>query len=95
MNGEQYARFKEQSAAMNTQGAGTTAYPLTEEERANLAAGVSTDWQDLLYKPGFNTSHQLGLQGGVENILDTQYRVFASGIHGPGRNVFIALRIHL
>ncbi|GGD52284.1 SusC/RagA family TonB-linked outer membrane protein [Emticicia aquatilis] len=70
MNGEQYAKFKELSAAYNTQGAGTTAYPLTEEERANLAAGVSTDWQDLLYKQGFNTSHQLGLQGGVEN---TQY----------------------
>ncbi|GAB2612835.1 TonB-dependent receptor [Emticicia sediminis] len=70
MNGEQYAKFKELSAAYNTQGAGTTAYPLTEEERANLAAGISTDWQDLLYKQGFNTSHQLGLQGGVEN---TQY----------------------
>lgn len=70
MNGEQYAKFKELSAAYNTQGAGTTAYPLTEEEKANLAAGVSTDWQDLLYKAGFNTSHQLGLQGGVEN---TQY----------------------
>lgn len=70
MNGEQYAKFKELSAAYNTQGAGTTAYPLTEEEKANLAAGVSTDWQSLLYKQGFNTSHQLGLQGGVEN---TQY----------------------
>lgn len=70
MNGAQYAKFKEQSAALNSQGAGTTAYPLTEEEKANLAAGVSTDWQDLLYKQGFNTSHQLGLQGGVEN---TQY----------------------
>lgn len=70
MNGEQYAKFKDLSAAYNTQGAGTTAYPLTEEEKANLAAGVSTDWQSLLYKPGFNTSHQLGLQGGVEN---TQY----------------------
>ncbi|MEA5260130.1 TonB-dependent receptor [Arcicella aquatica] len=70
MNGEQYAKFKDLSAAYNTQGAGTTAYPLTDEEKANLAAGVSTDWQDLLYKQGFNTSHQLGLQGGVEN---TQY----------------------
>lgn len=70
MNGEQYAKFKDLSATYNTQGAGTTAYPLTEEERANLAAGISTDWQDLLYKQGFNTSHQLGLQGGVEN---TQY----------------------
>lgn len=70
MNGEQYAKFKDLSAAYNTQGAGTTAYPLTEEEKANLAAGVSTDWQDLMYGKGFNTSHQLGLQGGVEN---TQY----------------------
>ena len=70
MNGEQYAKFKDLSATYNTQGAGTTAYPLTEEEKANLAAGVSTDWQDLLYKQGFNTSHQLGLQGGLEN---TQY----------------------
>jgi TonB-dependent starch-binding outer membrane protein SusC len=70
MNGEQYAKFKDLSAAYNTQGAGTTAYPLTEEEKANLAAGVSTDWQDLLYKQGFNTSHQLGLQGGTEG---TQY----------------------
>ncbi|MCP9747067.1 TonB-dependent receptor [Lacihabitans sp. CS3-21] len=70
MNGEEYAKFKDLSAAYNTQGAGTTAYPLTEEERTNLAAGVSTDWQDLLFRQGFNTSHQLGLQGGVEN---TQY----------------------
>ncbi len=70
MNGEQYARLKDQAAALNTQGAGTTAYPLTDEEKTNLAAGVSTDWQSLLYKQGFNTSHQLGLQGGVEN---TQY----------------------
>lgn len=70
MNGEQYAKFKDLSATYNTQGAGTTAYPLTEEEKANLATGVSTDWQDLLYKQGFNTSHQLGLQGGLEN---TQY----------------------
>lgn len=70
MNGEQYTKFKDLSAAYNTQGAGTTAYPLTEEEKANLAAGVSTDWQDLMYGKGFNTSHQLGLQGGVEN---TQY----------------------
>lgn len=69
-NGAQYAKLKDVAAALNSQGAGTTAYPLTDEEKANLAAGVSTDWQDLLYKQGFNTSHQLGLQGGVEN---TQY----------------------
>jgi hemoglobin/transferrin/lactoferrin receptor protein len=34
------------------------------------------------------------LQAGVDNIFDTQYRAFASGINAPGRNVFAALRFH-
>ena len=34
------------------------------------------------------------LQAGVDNIMDTQYRTFASGINAPGRNVFVALRFH-
>lgn len=36
----------------------------------------------------------LTLQAGVDNILDTQYRTFASGINAPGRNAFFALRFH-
>jgi hemoglobin/transferrin/lactoferrin receptor protein len=28
---------------------------------------------------------------GIENIFDTQYRTFASGINAPGRNVFVSL----
>lgn len=70
MNGQEYAQFKDDAAKYNTVSPGTTPYPLTALESANLAAGVNTDWQDLLYQQGFNTSHQLGLQGGVEN---TQY----------------------
>ncbi len=34
------------------------------------------------------------LQAGVDNIFDTQYRTFASGINAPGRNIFAALRFH-
>lgn len=34
------------------------------------------------------------VQAGVDNILDTQYRTFASGINAPGRNVFMAVRFH-
>jgi hemoglobin/transferrin/lactoferrin receptor protein len=52
-------------------------------------------WMTLNAKFGYNFRKYFVLQGGVENILDTQYRVFASGIHGPGRNIFIALRIHI
>lgn len=52
-------------------------------------------WMTLNVKFGYNFRKYFVVQGGIENILDTQYRVFASGIHSPGRNVFIALRIHL
>ncbi len=72
MNGKEYAKFKEDAAKLNTASPGTSSYNLTPIEAANLAEGVDTDWQDLMYKQGFNTSHQLGLQGGVEN---TQYSI--------------------
>ena len=39
-------------------------------------------------------SEKLSLNMGIENILNTQYRSFASGINGPGRNLFIAVRLN-
>ncbi|HVI44470.1 MAG TPA: TonB-dependent receptor [Chitinophaga sp.] len=36
------------------------------EERRQLAAGKSTDWQDLIYRTGIMTNHQLGISGGNE-----------------------------
>jgi TonB-dependent starch-binding outer membrane protein SusC len=72
MNASQYNQFKIDATRLNTSAPGTTSYPLTPIEIENLAKGVDTDWQDLMYKQGFNTSHQLGLQGGVEN---TQYSI--------------------
>ncbi|NJN34365.1 MAG: TonB-dependent receptor [Saprospiraceae bacterium] len=35
---------------------------------------------------------KLTLQTGLDNIFDVQYRVFASGIHAPGRHLFVAAR---
>ncbi|MFN8354728.1 MAG: TonB-dependent receptor [Spirosomataceae bacterium] len=74
MNGAEYAKFKEDAATYNRSGypnnVGTSSYLLTQAEKDALAAGISTNWQDLLYKQGYMTSHQIGLQGGVEN---TQY----------------------
>ncbi|CCH00363.1 TonB-dependent receptor plug [Fibrella aestuarina BUZ 2] len=70
MNGPEYAQFKLDAAKYNRTAPGTTAYPLTIKEQEALTNGVSTDWQGLIYKPGFNTNHQLGMQGGTEN---TQY----------------------
>ncbi|GAB4051207.1 TonB-dependent receptor [Spirosoma litoris] len=69
-NGPEYAQFKADATKYNRSAPGTTAYPLTQAEQDALAAGVSTDWQDLIYKSGFMTNHQLSMTGGVEN---TQY----------------------
>jgi len=70
MNGPEYARFKEEAAKYNRTNPGTSGYLLTQQERDALAAGISTDWQDLIYRAGFMSNHQLGMQGGNEN---TQY----------------------
>ncbi len=40
----------------------------------------------------YKTGQGMYWQVGVQNILDTQYRTFASGINAPGRNIQIAVR---
>ena len=57
MNGKEYAQFKLDAGQPNT-------YGLTNAEQAALAAGVSTDWQDLIYQQGFTSSNQLSITGG-------------------------------
>jgi len=78
MNGTEYAQFKTDAANYNRSSwpssAGTTSYPLTQAEKDALAAGVSTNWQDLIYRTGSNTSHLLSVNGGSEN---TQYSLSA------------------
>ncbi|GAB1396906.1 hypothetical protein MASR1M65_16840 [Saprospiraceae bacterium] len=39
---------------------------------------------------GYNWK-SLGISVGVDNILDTHYRTFASGINAPGRNFKVSL----
>ncbi len=65
-NGAEYAQFKTDAAIYNRSAPGTSSYLLTPLEQAALAAGISTDWQDLIYQQGFVTSHLLGLTGGHE-----------------------------
>ena len=49
-------------------------------------------WATLNLKAGVQLQKYLLLQAGVENILDRNYRYFASGFSAPGRNVIVALR---
>jgi hemoglobin/transferrin/lactoferrin receptor protein len=52
------------------------------------------DWYTINLKAAYKASKFLTIQAGVENILDTHYRYFASGISAPGRNFIGALKIN-
>lgn len=38
---------------------------------------------------------KIQMQSGIDNITDTQYRVFASGMSAAGRNIWICLRVKI
>ena len=49
-------------------------------------------WYTLNLRTGVNINNNVTLQLAVENILDRNYRYFASGFSAPGRNFIFALR---
>ena len=64
-NSQEYAKFRQD--AREGSSTGTSQYwPLTNAEQQALNAGVSTDWQDLIYTDGPMTNHNLNISGGSE-----------------------------
>lgn len=49
-------------------------------------------WYTLNLRGGYQIHPRLSLQLALENITDNQYRTFASGISGPGRQWILTLR---
>ncbi|MCS6917061.1 MAG: TonB-dependent receptor [Chitinophagales bacterium] len=49
-------------------------------------------WQTVNLRLQYSINQYVTLQAACENLLDVNYRVFASGISGPGRNFIVALR---
>jgi hemoglobin/transferrin/lactoferrin receptor protein len=49
-------------------------------------------WYTLNWRVQWQMKEQLQAVFGVDNILDTQYRTFASGINAPGRNFIFSLK---
>ena len=62
----------------------------------NLQYAIPTQGMPAWYTLNLRGSYRLGqyvqAQLGVENLTNTHYRVFSSGISAPGRNVIFALR---
>jgi hemoglobin/transferrin/lactoferrin receptor protein len=49
-------------------------------------------WLTLNWRGSYTVKKYLTIQAGIENILDRNYRYFASGFSAPGRNFILALR---
>lgn len=66
--------------------------PGGEDNEAYATPKGMPAWFTLNLRASYRMNRYLTLQGGIDNILDTQYRTFASGINGSGRNLFFAVR---
>ncbi|MCC7244888.1 MAG: TonB-dependent receptor [Saprospiraceae bacterium] len=68
-------------------------YNLEGEDNLQYApANGMPEWATLNLRGGVNILSNLKVQAGIDNIFDTQYRAFASGINAPGRNFWVTLR---
>lgn len=52
-------------------------------------------WYTLNVRTGYQINEYMGIQLALENIMDSHYRQFASGISAPGRNFVITVRGNL
>lgn len=66
LTGQEYAQLKIDALAGVFPTSTTQPWPLSAAEQAALAAGVSTDWQDLIYQSAPMTNHNLNVSGGTD-----------------------------
>jgi len=68
-------------------------YFLNGEDNEQYAPnGGMPAWETYNLKTDFTIIPKATIFIGIENILDTQYRVFASGINAPSRNIYGGLK---
>lgn len=62
------------------------------DKSADPINGYTPDWSILNLKSNYELTKAITIQAALENIFDTHYRVFASGISSPGRSLRLTLR---
>lgn len=67
--------------------------PDGEDNLQYATADGMPSWYTLNVKGQYRISDHIILQGGIENLLDRNYRPFASGFSAAGRNYIIAIRV--
>ena len=74
----------------------TADYRLGTEDNELYSAdptnGFMPAWYTVNLRASYDILKNLSLQVGLENILDTHYRVYASGVSNAGRNFSLTLR---
>lgn len=69
-------------------------YSLSGEDNLQYATAKGMpSWWTLNLRLSAELTKGFTLQTGIDNILDLQYRTFASGINAPGRNFFVTGRL--
>lgn len=68
--------------------------PSGEDNLVQATAFGSPAWATLNFRATYQVNKYAGLSFACENILDQNYRNFASGISAPGRNFVMAVRLH-
>ena len=63
-----------------------------EDNFANATENGTPAWTTLNVRATYNFTKSVQLQAALENIGDVNYRVFASGISGAGRNLVVTVR---
>lgn len=62
--------------------------PSGEDNLQYASKNGAPSWETFNLKSSFSVIKNTTLFAGVENILDTQYRTFSSGINAGGRNIY-------
>lgn len=66
--------------------------PFGEDNLRYATPGGMPAWWTLHMRWAWNINAHVRLQLTLENVLDVRYRVFASGISAPGRNVVVSVQ---
>ncbi len=70
-------------------------YRLDAEDNESYATSEGTPaWLIFNVRAQVQCTQQSQIIIGVDNILDTQYRLFASGINSPGRNFYLSYKFN-
>lgn len=66
--------------------------PSGEDNLPQATPDGALGWYTLNLRTSCQLTRRWAVQAGLENALDENYRVFASGISAPGRNLYLTLR---